>query len=152
MAASGRTLVRNRKARFDYEILETFEAGLVLTGSEIKAVRDGRMSLQEAYARPEGGELWLMGAHVAQHSAGMAAADHDPTRPKKLLLHKGEIARLSKMVEAKGLTLIPLRVYLKRHLAKVELGLARGRKRHDKRRALVDRYREREAREASARL
>ncbi len=147
---AGSTLAQNRKARFDYEILETLEAGLVLTGTEIKAAREGRISLQEAYARPEGGELWLMGAHIAPYSAG-TVNNHDPTRPRKLLLHKDEIVHLSKAVEARGLTLVPLRLYLRRHRAKLEIGLARGRKRHDKRRAMVDRIREREAQEALVR-
>ena len=144
---SGRTLAVNRKARYDYEILDTVEAGLVLSGTEIKAMREGRAILGDGYARPEGGELWLVNVHIAQYSAG-GADNHDPTRPRKLLLHKDQIARLSSQVNEKGLPLVPLRLYLKRHRAKVELGVARGRRVYDKRRAIIDRDRRREAQEA----
>ena len=140
-----RTIAANRKARFNYEILETVEAGLVLKGTEIKAIREGRASLGEAYARPMGGELWLLNAHIAQYSAGNVN-NHDPTRPRKLLLREDEISHLSREVAEKGLTVVPLRLYLKRHLAKVELGLARGRRRYDKRQVIIEREREREAR------
>ena len=145
-----KTIAVNRRARFDYEILEEVEAGLVLTGAEIKAIRAGRVSLREAYARPEGGERWLVGAHIAQYTAG-AATDGDPTRPRKLLLHKDQIRRLSTQVTEKGLTVVPLRLYIRRHVAKVELGLARGRRQYDKRRVIIDRDREREARQAIGR-
>ena len=146
----GRTLAVNRKARFEYEVLETVEAGLALIGTEIKAVREGGANLSGAYARPDGGEMWLMNAHIARYSA--AGSDHyDPSRPRKLLLHKAQVARLSKEVSERGLTLVPLRLYLKRHLAKVEIGLAKGRKRYDKRRAIIERDRTREAREATRR-
>lgn len=144
---SGKTIAVNRKARFDYEILETFEAGLVLTGTEIKSLRDGRVNLGQAFAKPEGGELWLHNAHVAEYSHS-ASNSQDPTRPRKLLLHKNQIRHLSAEVNQKGLTIVPLKLYLKRHLAKVELGLARGRKQYDKRRVMIDRYRAREAQEA----
>ena len=143
----GRTLSVNRKARFDYEILDTIEAGLVLVGTEIKAIREGRANLSEAFARPEGGELWLLNAHIAHYSAG-GADNHEPTRPRKLLLHRDQIARLTKQVSEKGLTLVPLRLYLKRHRAKIQLGVAKGRRRYDKRRAIIEREREREAQEA----
>ena len=145
------TLAVNRKARFDYEILERVEAGLVLKGSEIKAMREGRTSLAEAFARPENGELWLFNAHVAQYSAGGQANNHDPTRPRKLLLHKEQISRLTSQVSEKGLTLVPLRLYIKRHRAKVELGVAKGRQKYDKRRAIIDRERDQEARQAIGR-
>ncbi len=134
----------NRRARYDYEILSTCEAGLVLTGTEIKAIRAGNANLSDAYAQPKDGEMWLRNAHIAAY----AAADrdnHDPTRPRKLLLHRSEIRELSREVSAKGLTLVPLRLYLSRGRAKVELGLARGRRRYDKRRAIIDRERRREA-------
>lgn len=143
----GRTLSVNRKARFDYEILDTIEAGLVLVGTEIKAMREGRANLSEAFARPEGGELWLLNAHIGHYSAG-GADNHEPTRPRKLLLHRDQIARLTKQVSEKGLTLVPLRLYLKRHRAKIQLGVAKGRRRYDKRRAIIEREREREAQEA----
>ena len=145
-----KTIAVNRRARFDYEILDTVEAGLVLTGPEIKAIRAGRVSLREAYGRPLGGELWLVGAHIAQYTAG-AAVDEDPTRPRKLLLHKDQIRRLSAQVDEKGLTIVPLRLYIRRHVAKIELGLARGRRQYDKRRAIIERDREREARQAVGR-
>ena len=140
-------MASNRRARYNYEILDTFEAGLVLTGTEIKAIREHRASISEAYCRPEEGELWLVNAHIAQFSAGNIN-NHEPTRPRKLLMHKDQILRLSRQVTERGLTLVPLRLYLTRHVAKVELGLAKGRRRYDKRRALIDKYREREAREA----
>ena len=145
-----RTVSTNRKARYNYEILDTIEAGLVLTGTEIKSIRAGRANLSEAYARPDGGELWLFNAHIADYSPG-SARDHEPTRARKLLLHKDQVVRLSRQVAEKGYTIVPLRLYLKRHLAKVELALARGRRQYDKRRAIIDRYREREAREAVGR-
>ena len=148
--ADVKTIAVNRKARFDYEILDTVEAGLVLTGSEIKAIRAGRVSLREAYGRPSGGELWLIGAHIADYTAG-AAPGGDPIRPRKLLLHKEQIRRLTAAVAESGLTLVPLRLYIRRHIAKLELGLARGRRRYDKRRAIIDREREREARVAIGR-
>ncbi len=147
---SSRTVSTNRRARFDYEVLDTVEAGLVLTGTEIKSIREGRANLAHAYARPEDGELWLLGAHIAEYSHGDADS-HDPARPRKLLLHREQIRRLTKQVAERGLTIVPLRLYLKRHLAKVELGLGKGRKRYDKRRAIVERDREREAREATRR-
>ena len=147
---SGRTIATNRKARHDYEVLDTIEAGLVLKGTEIKAIRAGNVNLSDAYAKPEDGELWLVNAHISQYSAGNAA-NHDPIRSRKLLLHRDQITRLSRQVAEKGLTIVPLRLYLRRHVAKVELGLVKGRRQYDKRRVLIDRYREREAREALAR-
>ena len=145
--SDGRTLSVNRKARFNYEILDTIEAGLALVGTEIKAIREGRANLSDAYAKPEGGELWLVNAHIGQYSAG-GIDNHDPTRPRKLLLHKDQIRRLSRQVEERGLTVVPLKLYLKRHRAKVELGLAKGRRRYDKRKAIIDRERQREAQAA----
>ncbi len=142
-----RTIATNRRARHEYDILDRIEAGIVLTGTEIKALRANRANIGDAYAKPEGGELWLHNLHISQYAAGNSA-NHDPTRPRKLLLHKMQIRRLSREVSEKGFTLVPLRIYLKRHLAKVELALAKGRQRHDKRRAIIDRYREKEAREA----
>lgn len=142
-----KTVAVNRRARFDYEILETVEAGLALRGTEIKAIREGRANLSQAFAKPQGGELWLLNAHIAQYSAG-SYNNHDPVRPRKLLVHKDEARRLSTQVEQKGYTLIPLRLYIKGHLAKVELGVARGRRQYDKRQALITREREREAQAA----
>ena len=141
------TIVNNRRARRNYDVLDTVEAGLVLTGTEIKAIREGRVSLSDAYGKPEGGELWLVNMHIAQYSAG-SRNNHEPTRPRKLLLHKDEIVRLSRQVSERGLTLVPLRLYIRRHRAKVEIAVARGRKLFDKRRAVIDREREREAMQA----
>jgi len=133
----------NRKALHDYELLRRVEAGLVLQGSEIKSIRLGRVSLHEAYARPEGGELWLHNAHIAQYAAS-GPFGHEPTRRRKLLLHKSELRDLARAVLERGLTLVPLRLYLKDGRAKVELALARGRKRYDKRALLARREAERQ--------
>jgi SsrA-binding protein len=128
----------NRRAHHEYEILEIHEAGLVLQGTEVKALREGRTDLKEAYARIEGTEAWLMGCHISPYAQGNRA-NHDPLRPRKLLLHRGEINRLLGRVMEKGLTLVPLRLYFKHGRAKVELGLARGRKTLDKRHAIRER-------------
>lgn len=142
-----KTIAVNRRARYNYEILRTYEAGLVLTGTEIKSVRAGNVNFADSYAHPNDGELWLQNAHIAPY----AAADrdnHEPTRPRKLLLHRSEIRDLSREVSAKGLTVVPLRLYLSHGLAKVELGLARGKRQHDKRQAIMERERKREAEQA----
>jgi SsrA-binding protein len=134
----------NRRALHDYEILERVEAGIALTGSEIKSIRQGKVSLQEAYARPEHGQLWLQGAHIADYEAA-SYNGHEPRRPRRLLLHKSQINELAREVEQRGLTLIPLRMYLnKRGLAKVEIAVARGRRQYDKRQAIARRDAERE--------
>jgi len=132
-----RTVISNRRARHDFEILSTFECGLMLIGSEVKSIRDGRANLQDAFARIDGGEVWLHGMHVSPYS--FAREQHDPTRKRKLLLHHDEIDELTRKTNEKGLTLVPLRVYFVRGLAKVELALARGRKRWDKREAIAKR-------------
>ena len=142
-----KTLTANRKARFDYDILDKIEAGLVLLGSEIKALREGRANLSDAYAKPEGGEFWLVNAHISGYSAD-SGTGHEPKRPRKLLLHRDQISKLTSQVSEKGLTVVPLRLYLKGHLAKVELGVARGQKRYDKRRVILEKERAREAMEA----
>ncbi len=133
----------NRKAFHDYEVLKRVEAGLALQGSEIKSIRQGRVSLREAFARPEKGELWLLNAHIASYAAA-GPYGHEPTRKRKLLLHKPEIREFSRAVLEQGLTLVPLRLYLKNGIAKVELALVRGRKRYDKRAAIARREAERE--------
>ena len=138
-------LAQNRRARYDYEVLETIEAGIALLGTEIKSMREGRGNISEAFARFDNGELWLMNAHIAQYSAG-GVNNHDPTRIRKLLLHKKQLIRLTRQIDQKGLTLIPIRLYIKRHRAKVELGLSRGRRQYDKRQSIIDRERESEAR------
>lgn len=145
--ANNRTVAVNRQARFNYEILESYEAGMALTGTEIKSIRAGRVDLREAYARPQNGELWLLNAHIAQYEAG-SIYNHDPRRPRKLLLHREEIRKLSDEVGQKGLTLVALRLYIKNHHAKLELGLARGKRQYDKRRAIRDRELDMAARQA----
>ncbi len=137
------TVAVNRKALHDYEILKRVEAGLALTGTEIKSIRLGRANIREAYARPEGGEMWLLNAHIAQYPAGNRN-NHEPTRPRKLLLHRSEIEELSEGANERGLTIVPLSLYLKRGMAKVELGLARGRRQYDKRQAIARREAERQ--------
>ncbi|HVN68220.1 MAG TPA: SsrA-binding protein SmpB [Candidatus Binatia bacterium] len=135
--------IDNRRARHEYHILESVEAGLVLTGTEVKSIRAGGASLSEAYARFRGGEAWLMGMHVQPYRQG-SFSNAEPTRPRKLLLHKEEIARLQGRVAEKGLTIVPLRLYFTRGIAKVQLGVARGKKMWDKREAAAKRDVERE--------
>ena len=142
--ADDRTVTVNRKAFHDYEILERVEAGIVLKGTEIKSIRAGRANIREAYVRPQGKELWLTNAHISLYDSG-GIFNHDPIRPRKLLLHKDQAANLIAEVGQKGLTIIPLRLYIKRHVAKLELGLARGKRQYDKRRAIIDRDKDREA-------
>jgi SsrA-binding protein len=144
----GRKVVAtNRKARHEYEILERFEAGLVLKGPEVKSVRDGKIGFQDAFARVERGEAWLYALHISPYEQANRF-NEDPLRPRKLLLHKDEIRRLIGKVEEKGLTLIPIELYFRRGNAKVTLALARGRKLYDKREKLKRDDQEREARRA----
>jgi SsrA-binding protein len=133
------TMAVNRKARHNYVITDTFEAGLVLTGTEIKSIRAGKANLADAYARVEKGEAWLIGAHIAPYEAGNRY-NHEPKRDRKLLLHRSQIDELMGRAAAKGLTIVPLRLYINdRGRAKVELGLARGKQLHDRRRAIAER-------------
>jgi SsrA-binding protein len=144
MAASEeKDICVNRKARHDYFIDETYEAGLVLQGSEVKSLRDGKANLMDSYARIDKGELFLVNAHISPYFAA-SQFNHDPTRKRKLLLHKQEVRRLTGKVKERGLTLIPLRLYFKNGRAKVELGLARGKKMYDKRETLRKRVAQRE--------
>jgi SsrA-binding protein len=146
------TIALNRRARHDYAIEQTIEAGLVLTGTEIKSIRAGRANLAEAYARIERGEAWLIGAHIAPY-AQASHQQHEPTRVRKLLLHRDQIAELTGMTQAKGMTLVPLRLYLRDGMAKVELGIGRGKKAHDKRRSIAERDMRRELqRQTKARI
>jgi SsrA-binding protein len=138
-----KTIVSNRKALRDFEVLERIEAGLSLHGTEIKSIRAGRVNLQEAYAVFRKGELWLYGMHVASW-AGAGPWDHEPLRPRKLLLHKEETRKFGRSAASKGLTLVPLRLYIKDHHAKVELALAKGRREYDKRRVVAKRDADRE--------
>ena len=137
----------NRKALHDYFILERFEAGMVLSGTEIKSARLGKVQLRDAYAEIEAGEAWLMNAHISPYSHGNIW-NHEPTKKRKLLLHRSELRRLTGKTREKGLTLIPLKVYLKDDWLKCELGLAKGKKLHDKREAEIARAQEKEARVA----
>ena len=131
------SIAQNRRARHDYEFLAKFEAGIALTGSEIKSVREHRVQIQGAYARVKDGEVWLYDAHIAPY-ASAGYAQHTPDRDRKLLLHKKEIRKIEELMEGKGLTLIPLAMYFKRGKAKVELGVGRGLKHYDKRQKLKE--------------
>src|SRR5438445_12270051 len=137
-ADGDRAIATNRRARHEYEILETLEAGLVLRGTEVKSLRDGQVNFKDSYVTVRNGEPWLLGCHIAPYSHG-TDANHDPERDRKLLLHRREIDRLGGKISEKGLTLVPLRLYFKDGRAKVEIGLARGKKLHDKRAALRER-------------
>ncbi|MYE32932.1 MAG: SsrA-binding protein SmpB [Chloroflexi bacterium] len=138
----GGTVATNRRARYDYSIEATHEAGMVLTGSEIKSIRAGQANIAEGFARFQRGELWLHNVHIAPYAP--AGENHEPTRTRKLLLHRGELERLERALrEQPGMTIVPLRLYLTRGLAKVEIGLARGRRQYDKRQAIAKREAER---------
>lgn len=138
MADSEKILATNRKAYHDYHIEETYEAGIALTGTEIKSVRAGSINLRDSYAQVKHGELWLLNAHIAPYEPA-SRQNVDPYRDRKLLMHRREIMRLFGRVQEKGLTLVPLKVYLKKNRAKVEIGLARGKKLYDKREAISKR-------------
>jgi SsrA-binding protein len=139
-----RDLAVNRKAFHDYSIEETIEAGLVLVGSEIKSLRDGKANLRESYVRVENGEAWLLNAHVGAYPQGGTHFNHEPLRRRKLLLHANEIFYLRSKVEQKGMALVPLRIYLSHGKAKLEVAVARGKKLYDKRDALAERDAQRE--------
>ncbi len=144
MPGTGEKLVLlNRRALHDYQVLERFEAGIELRGTEVKSLRAGRISLKDSYAEVSRSEMYLLGAHISPYEKA-SVWNHDPERPRKLLMHKREIVRLGSQVAEKGLTLIPLRVYFKRGMAKIELGLCRGKRLADKRAALRQREQERE--------
>lgn len=140
-----RLIATNRRACHGYFIEETLEAGIALVGSEIKSVRAGRVQLQDSYVTIRDGEAWLVGAHIAGYSQA-SYQDHDPRRDRKLLLHRQEIRRWRSKVEQRGYTIVPLKVYLKDNRAKVEIGLARGKRTYDKREAIAERDAERELR------
>ena len=133
----------NRKAYYDFHVLESLEAGIALTGTEIKSVRAGAVNLREAYAQVEKGEVWLRNAHIARYEAGNRN-NHEPTRPRRLLLHRRQIHDLQRQIQEKSVTLVPLKLYLKDQLAKVELGLVRGKKQYDKRESIARREAERD--------
>ena len=142
-----KTVVTNRKAYHNYLIQDKIEAGIALTGTEIKSIRGGRVSLGDAYVRPEKGELWLLNTHIARYEAG-SYQSHEPTRARKLLLHRKQIDSLISQVQEKGLTLVPTRLYIKDSTAKVEVALAKGKKLYDKRESIIRRETEREMRRA----
>ncbi len=133
-----RVLASNRRAFYQYDILRRYEAGLSLTGPEIKSVRAGRASIQEAYCRPRDGDMYLVGAHIARYEPS-GQANHEPTRDRRLLLHRREITQLDQAFAQKGLTLVPLKLYLTRGLAKLEIGVGRGRRQHEKRERMAER-------------
>jgi SsrA-binding protein len=141
-----RVVISNRKARYDYFVLERYECGIVLKGPEVKSIRNGRANLQDGYARIDDGEVWLFGMHVSPYE--FSRGDLDPVRPRKLLLHHKQIVELARATEEKGVTLVPLSVYFKDGRAKVELAIARGKARYDKRQAIAERDAKRETQRA----
>lgn len=149
-AANERSIARNRRASFDYEILKRYEAGLALTGTEIKSLREGKASIAEAYVRPLNGELWLIGANISRYEAA-GRDSHEPTRERKLLVHRREIREVAAAVDERGLTLVPIHLFFRRGLAKLEFGLGRGRRKYDKRQAIARREAERGMREGMRR-
>lgn len=146
-APAVKIVAQNRAASYNYTILEKVEAGIVLVGTEVKSLREGKGSLREAYAEMKGGEMWLMNCHIPEYRAG-GPWNHDPLRPRKLLLNRREIDKFGGRVQAKGLTLVPLKIYFRDGRAKCELALAQGKKYHDRRQAERDREAKREANEA----
>jgi SsrA-binding protein len=152
MAPSGTKLIAsNRKARRDYTILDVVEAGLVLSGSEVKSLRSGHVQLTDAYARMRGGEVWMEGVHIAPYQFAVGVGAHDPDRPRKLLLHRGEIDRLKSQIDLERVALVPLALYFKDGRAKVELGIGKGRTKGDKRQAMAERDSKREIERALGR-
>ena len=143
-------IVQNRKARHNYDIEDTYEAGIVLTGTEVKSLRAGRASLVDGYAEVRDSEIWLRNVHIPEYDQG-SWTNHEPRRSRKLLMRRDEISRLIGKTRERGLTLIPLSLYFKDGYAKVEIALAKGRKTHDKRQALVEKQAKREAERAMAR-
>ncbi|MGZ8565838.1 MAG: SsrA-binding protein SmpB [Actinomycetota bacterium] len=140
----------NRKARHDYEIVDRYECGIVLTGDEVKSLRGGRASLVDAFARVRGSEVWLEGMHIPPYEQGNVKT-HEPLRPRKLLLHRRQIQELAEATQERGYALVPLRVYFTHGVAKVDLAVARGKRRHEKRQAIAEREAEREMEQAAAR-
>lgn len=134
----------NRKAFHDFHIEEQIEAGIQLSGTEIKSIRDGKVNIRESYARIDNGEVWLLGMHISPYEQASEYYNHDPLRPRKLLLHRAQINYLSREIDTKGFTLVPTRLYLKNGRAKIDLGLAKGKQLHDKRQSLAEREARRE--------
>ena len=147
-----RTVATNRRARHEYDLLDTWEAGLVLQGSEVKSLRESKVQIAEAYVRSEGSELWLIGVHINPYSkTGNITTGHEPDQPRKLLLHRKEIDQIIDRIDRDGLTVIPLKLYFLKGRAKIEIALVRGRRLHDKRQAIAKRESEREAERSLAR-
>jgi SsrA-binding protein len=144
-----KVVATNRKANHDYAILDRYEAGIALFGSEIKSIRAGRINIKEGYVLIEGRQAWLLGAHISPYDPA-SMANHDPLRKKRLLMHRKEIVKLLEAQQQKGLAIVPLRVYLKKGLAKIEIGLGRGLKKYDKRQVIAKRDAEREIRRAAS--
>jgi SsrA-binding protein len=148
-ATQDRVVATNRRARHDYDLIETFECGIVLVGSEVKSLRTGRAQLKDSFARVSDGEVWLFGVHIPPWQYATGSAAHDPDRRRKLLLHRGQIDELLGKTQQQPLTLIPVTLYFRDGKAKVELALARGRRLYDKRRVLAERDAERESARAA---
>jgi SsrA-binding protein len=146
-ASEQQLIAENRKASYDYHFLETFEAGLVLLGTEVKAIREGGVNLRDSYCRLEGAQAYLLGAHISQYSHG-GSASHDPTRPRKLLLKREELNKLLGKTTERGLTIVPVRMYFKNGRIKVAVALAKGKKSYDKRETIKRREADRETRAA----
>jgi SsrA-binding protein len=142
-----RVVTSNRRAFHEYFVVDTVEAGLVLTGTEIKSIRDGKVTISEAYARIDNGELWLIGSHISPYSHGNRA-NHEPDRPRKLLVHKRQLSNLRASIEQKGMTIVPLRLVLRQGRAKLDLGVVRGKKLYDKREASAERQSRRDVERA----
>lgn len=138
MSESVKIITINRKARYNYELVELFEAGMVLTGTEVKSLREGRATIKDAYGELRKGELWLVGLHISPYDQGTTAA-HEPERRRKLLVNAKELRRLHSKIQEKGFTLVPTRLYFKAGWAKVEMALARGKRKYDKRHAIAER-------------
>lgn len=147
MTENLKVLATNRKAYHDYEIVETFEAGMALTGTEIKSIREGRVNLRDGFAMIHNGEVWLLNVHISPYSHGNRE-NHEPLRERKLLLNRREIVRLQTKVQEKGWTLAPLKIYLRQNRAKLELGLVRGKRQYDKRESIAQRDSDRDLRRA----
>ena len=138
-----KVVVKNRKARYEYEIIDSVEAGLVLVGSEVKSIRSARVNLSDSYGRVIKGEIWIIGMHISPYMEA-TTQNHDPLRERKLLLHRNEIKKLARRVQEKGYTLIPLRLYFKNNRAKLELGVARGKRQYDKKVSIAEKDAKRE--------
>lgn len=138
MVTMTKVIVNNRKARYDYEIINTIETGIVLLGTEVKALRDGKANMMDTYAKIRGGELWVTGLHISPYTKS-DILNHEPLRDRKLLVSKLEIKKLRRQIEEKGVTLVPLKLYFKDHLVKVELALAKGKRKYDKRADIQER-------------